>query len=210
MRKLVSSTLACVVVLLVVDRLEAQEAPALPANIESTLDLYLSADDAYQAGDLITQSQLKEFQVYLRRTRGSSLATHQKWAKKALGDRAGLSQLFYNGGAEILREVAQKKGGFAELDELVSTPRGKAIVQKAIKQKDVDQILLAIEQHENERKQRLSQKNSQEAPQPAMKLKIYTAENYLNALKEAVASRQKAASPDKRVPVISKKPTQAP
>lgn len=194
MRKLVSFLIACVTFAIFGQLAHAGDFRPLPANLGSTLDLYLSADDSYRSGDLITQSQLKEFQIYLRRTRGASLATHQKWSKMALGDRAGLTQLFHNGGAVLFRQAVKKAGNYADLDKLARTPRGQAILKNAIKNKDLEQLMQAIEQHKQKQPAPDAQDEGKKAPSKPEKAVIYTADDFLAALKKEVATRQAAAS----------------
>jgi len=88
------------------------------SSLETTVNLYLSADAAYRPGDLLTQSHLEEIQVYLRRTQGNSAATHPKWRQRMLPDSAPLVKIFYSGGGPILRKAAVKLDGYAKLDRL--------------------------------------------------------------------------------------------
>ena len=201
MRKLVSFLIVCFPLSMITQLAHAGEVRPLPANLASTLDLYLSADESYRSGDLITQSQLREFQIYLRRTRGASLATHQKWSKMALADRAGLTQLFHNGGAVLLRRAVQQTGSFADLDKLARTPRGQTLLNNAIKNNDLEQLMQAIEQHKEKEPARKAGEVPKKSPPKPEKVVIYTADDFLAELNKAVETRQSAASTAETVQV---------
>lgn len=180
---------------------------AVPKNLRTTLDLYLSADRSYVSGNLLTDSQLAEFQLYLRKTRGNSLATHSKWIERMVKDSDPLAQMFYNGGSKLLPEVAEKTGGYAKLEQLSRNAGGRQTLQQAIAAKSVPQILTAIAEHD---KKQVTQPSSNKkatgkqavktvAPETAQARRIYTADDYVQAVMAAEQARNQPAVADTAV-----------
>lgn len=159
----------------------ATSAAELPKQLKSTVVRYLSADADYRPGDLITQSQLKEIQAYLRRTQGNSPATHPKWRKRMLPDKAHLASIFYSGGGPVLRQAAAKLGGYGELDRLSKDVSGRRVLQDAIESNSPDKLIRALQAKGEKTK---AQRSNQGNKPPAMvrSTRIYTAAEFLAAL----------------------------
>lgn len=177
---------------------------AVPKNLGTTLDLYLSSDRSYASGNLITDSQLAEFQLYLRKTRGNSLATHSQWTERMVKDSDPLAQMFYNGGSKILSEVAQKVGGYAKLERLTRSAVGRKTLQQAIAANLAQPILTAIAEHD---KKLVTQPSSTKkaadtlavgtiVSKRAQARRIYTADDYVQAVVAAEQARSRPAATD--------------
>lgn len=178
---------------------------AVPKNLGTTLDLYLSADRSYVSGNLITDSQLAEFQLYLRKTRGNSLATHSKWTERVVKDSDPLAQLFYNGGSKLLSELAKKAGGYAKLERLSRNAIGRQTLEQAIAANSAQPILTAIAEHD---KKQVTQPSSdtEAAGKQAVEAvlskttakvrRIYTADEYVQAVMAAEQARSQPAAAD--------------
>lgn len=117
-----------------------------PAQLKAIVHRYFHADPNYHDGDLLTRSQLAEMQLYLRRVRGNTLASHRKWRDLMLPDNAPLISIYRGDDQGTLREAAIKAGSYAELDRLARTLAGREKIQAALKQKSADQLLALIEE----------------------------------------------------------------
>ncbi len=190
MCKSVTEAVGCFVLTLLASSSVIAASSALPTNLADTLDLYLSAESSYREADLITESQVREFQIYLRRTRGTSLATHPMWAKKALADHEPLARLFYNGGAAVIRATVKKTGGYDELVPLARNPRSRGIFEDAIKENEPELLMQAVEAN---RKKQVSEAKSNGKSEQQMRttkeLRIFTARDYVAAVTEAAGPK---------------------
>jgi|GEM_PF-2889026 len=174
-------------------------APELPTELEATVNGYLAGDANYRAGDLITRSQIEELQLYLRRTQGSSLATHMRWRSRMLADRAPLVQIFYAGGEPLLRKAAAKLGGYAKLDQLARSVKGRKILQQAVKNQSLEELEQALAAEEVKRAAKEPKEGKKRLTKPSNL--IYTSQEFLAALR---------AEPLKQAARASKKATAQP
>ncbi len=195
MCKLVSRSLGSFALTLLIAGPAVAQPNPLPENLAETLDLYLSSDSHYRELDLITESQLLEFQVYLRRTRGGSLATHPRWARKALSDGDPLVKLFYNGGAALIRATSEKAGGYAELQQLAHTPRGREVFKSAIKENKPSLVLEAINARRKKQVE-ASSASSKQKPATTKSTRIFTAQDYIAAVTKAYRANKNRQSGD--------------
>lgn len=185
---MVFRTVTCYVILLATSasaNLFAKPPATTPSQIGETLQLYLSADQGYRPGDLISRSQLEEFQTYLRATQGTQLATTSRWLNRTLPDSAALVTIFQRGGSVVLRPAAEKLGGYAELDMLARTGEGRKVIRQAITEKTPDSLVRWV----LEKRPAVGsnkQAGAARKGQRARTRRIYTATEYLAAVSEAL------------------------
>lgn len=168
-----------------------------PSGLETTIKLYFESDPDYQAGDLLTRSMLAEFQAYLQRTQGHSLATNPKWQKRVLADRAPLSRLYYSGNETVLRKAALKLGSYRELERLSRKSQGRRILQQSIDNNAVNHLIEAVGANvrsatdaELEKTTAVKEVNSGQALRVNSD-RIYTASDFLAALRAYQEAQKK-------------------
>lgn len=165
--------------------------PVRPAELEATIRRYFVAIGGFQEGDLVAQSQVRELQIYLRKTRGHSAATHPKLLGRVLPDASRLARLFYSGqGAEVLRNAANKLGGYEYLDRLSRTHAGRAQLNAAIKS---DSPGLPVELLPKlAKKVTKTARTSKESPSKASL--IYTVDELVTAISATTKDKPRAAA----------------
>lgn len=123
------------------------------ASLAETARLYFSSNPEYHTGDLITTSQIEEFQEYLRKTRRKSPLSHPFLLKRALNDDAVLAQLFYSaGGARVLRSAAEDLGGYQKIEHLALHHEGRQLISRSISEHSSANIVAAIRAEEDAEK----------------------------------------------------------
>ena len=159
-----------------------------PTQMGETLQLYFAADRSYQPGDLITRSQLAEFQVYLRTTHGTGLATKPRWLNRTLPDNASLVTIFHRGGRAVLRPAAARLGGYAELDRIARTGAGRKVIQQAIEEKSPEPLVRwVLEKRQAATAKQPTSSDRKDRRAPAQR--IYTAGDYLAAVQEGLRAQ---------------------
>ncbi|MEM8946255.1 MAG: hypothetical protein AAGD11_13865 [Planctomycetota bacterium] len=165
----------------------------LPANLAETLDLYLSSDAGYKSGDLITRSNIAEFQLYLRRTHGHSVATHSRWTERMLKDRDTLAYSFYNGGADLLRRAEKETAGYEEIHRIGRTALGRRALKQAIASKSIQPILDVIA--ETSKKQVSGNGRQEQENRTGRRGHLYTAADYVAAVEKFHAAAKSENQP---------------
>lgn len=166
---------------------DAVEAQLLAA----TAHRYFASNSEYRVGDLIVQSQVEEFQSYLRKTKGKSKATHGSLKKRAIPDHDPLAKLFYNEGhKELLRALAESFDGYSELHRLSKMTGGSKKLDAALNEGDWDAIVeLLAKQKDSPSRKRVS--------------KIFTVKDFIKAVESLSKPRPKGTA-DAGVQVSSK------
>ena len=125
---------------------DAREFSSIDEAHEVT-QLYFSSGSSFQTGDLITRSQIAEFQAYLRKTRTRSPLVNPILIKLAVADDAPLPQMFFSEeGTELFRAAAKELGGYASLERTLLNDQGRLAVIAAIEAQSVDAVQQAVEQ----------------------------------------------------------------
>jgi len=122
------------------------EASSKPSAIEMTIRRFFSGQSEYQDGDLITRSQVEEFQLYLRRTRQRGPASHPLILKRLLPDNSRLCKVFYlKNGGKVLRIASQKLGGYAGIEALVKSTASYTQLVDAVRSGAADSVVQLVE-----------------------------------------------------------------
>ena len=176
-------------------------APQMPKNLAATLDLYLSSSPRYQDGDLISVSHLKEFQLYLRRTKGHSIATHPRWHQRMLPDQDALVHAFYNGGADVLRKAAKATKGYDAIHQITRLPMGRKTIKSIAREKSVQRVLDAVAEYSV--KQVTTEKPDTSSRRTTTVGFLYTAAEFVAAVEDFATSKAKQAAPDEKAEVVA-------
>jgi len=111
-----------------------------------TIRRYFEGQSGYHAGDLITRSQVAELQVYLRRTRNRGPASHPLLLQRMLPDSCRIAKLFYTkNGGNVLRNAAEKLGGYAVIEALTRSTDSYSQLVKAATSGSVDAVVQLAE-----------------------------------------------------------------
>jgi hypothetical protein len=165
-------------------------------NIEETAKRYFASAGGYQEGDLISQSQIQEFQDYLRKTRGHSPATHPRLLTRVLRDNSRLVRLFNRpNGADLLREAVAKGNGYGAFKNLTHSKTDFAKLTDAFDRGAVEDLIQMADQ----KSQQLTATTEVSDPKPKRHLKpsmIYTVADYLTAV-NAVLEKSAAEATEK-------------
>ena len=136
------------------DKSQIEEGNAKDANVDGATESYgksalryFSSNKDYRPEDLIVQSQVAEFQNYLKRTKGHSAATHPRLVKRVLPDHSPLSKLFHQKRfKQTLRDLSKQLNGYASLYKICSTAAGRKELETLLKKGDTERIaVLAAE-----------------------------------------------------------------
>jgi len=124
----------------------ASEMASKSSDLEMTIRRYFTGQSGYQAGNLITRSQVEELQKYLRRTRRRGPACHPRMLRRILPDGCRLAKLFYSrNGDQVLRVAAQRLGGYAVLEALTRSPASYTQLVEAVDSGSVDSVVQLAE-----------------------------------------------------------------
>jgi len=170
---------------------------AKASNLEMTIRRFFNSQSGYEAGDLITRSQVMELQGYLRKTRRRAAASHPLILQRVLPDDCRFTKLFYTKNAsDVLRAAAQKLGGYEDLKALTK-PTGKytQLVQ-AVNSGSADAV---VKLAESISKARTTTTENGAGKQRRNKRTIYTVEDFLNAVNVAPAAKIPA---DEQLPSV--------
>jgi len=160
----------------------SENSPAL-SEPEMTIRRYFTGQSGFQAGDLITRSQVEELQQYLRRTRRRGPASHPRMLRQILPDNCRLAKLFYSGnGDEVLPGAAQRLGGYAVLEALTRSTASYAQLIEAVDSGSVD---LVVKLAESVRSAQKSETTQVESKKKRRKRVIYTLDEFLSAARAA-------------------------
>jgi len=119
----------------------SENSPAL-SELEMTILRYFTGQSGYQAGNLMTRSQVEELQQYLRRTRRRGPACHPRLLRRMLPDNCRLAKLFYSkNGDQVLRDAAQRLGGYAVLEALTRSTDSYTRLVEAVGSGSVDSVM---------------------------------------------------------------------
>lgn len=135
---------------------------------------YFASDPGYHAGDLISQSQLEEFQTFLRKTRRYSKLTHVVLLKLTLSDDAPLVRLFHSqGGAGVFRTAAAELGSYAPIDRTTLREEGRVALREAVSADSPKAVLEAVAIY-------APQESEKPDARHLLKDRIYTVEDLIN------------------------------
>jgi|GEM_PF-3806630 len=116
--------------------------------LSRTIVRFFESQSHYYPGDLIVRSQVAELQDYLRKTRGAGPWTNFQLRRRVLVDHACLARIFYGlGGDRLLREAAQKLGGYGPLDRLCQSKSGREILVAAVRQSNFEMLRDYLQKH---------------------------------------------------------------
>jgi len=160
---------------------------AKASNLEMTIRRFFSSQSDYEAGDLITRSQVMELQGYLRKTRRRGAASHPLILQRVLPDDCRFTKLFYSKNArDVLRAAAQKLGGYEDLKALTkSTDKYTQLVQTV----NVGSVDAVVKLAESASKGRTTATKNGADKQRRSKRIIYTVEEFLNAVNVVPAAK---------------------
>jgi hypothetical protein len=171
-------------------------------NLRGTIERYFSSMEGYQPGDLISQSQVEELQLYLLRTQGRISATHPRLLHQVLPDEAPLIRSFYlDDGAEVLREAAKRLHGYDRLQALAHTVPGRAQISAAIGSKSPDLLVNSV-------KQVLSSETRSNSPEQDER-QVKSEDNHIFTLEQFIEASQPPSSAGNPYP-IAKSPAEQP
>ncbi len=160
----------------------ADESEALADQcLRETIERYFHSIQDYQQGDLICQSQVEELQLYLLRTHGRVPATHPRLLHRVLPDEAPLIKSFYlNGGANVLREAAERLHGYRALQALAHTVSGRTQISAAISSENLDLLVNAAKQNFSREQDSSFPEQDERQVHPAVN-HIFTLEQFIEA-----------------------------
>ena len=193
-------------VFLLIETLSSNQCLAEPPNKESsepsvqemTIRRYFEGQSGYHAGNLITRSQVAELQVYLRRTRNRGSASHPLILQRFLPDSCRLAKLFYKkNGGNVLREAAQKLGGYAGIEALTRSPDSYSQLVEAAASGLVDTVVQLAELAG------FGQTNIKAVSAGKKKRRrrtIYTVDEFLSAVSEPPAAKMPPDEPPQPAP----------
>lgn len=177
----------------------AKQAEIAPDQLAGVVDRYFRADPNYSPGDLLTREQLVELQMYLRRSRGNTLASHRKWRDYMLPEDAPLAGLFNGQNGEILREAATRGGSYTVLDRLSRTIEGKQRIKAALDHKSSEELVALISEAETAQEKNAANKEDKylSEKRTLQFRRIYTAEDFVSRVLQSqkkVKSRVSSAA----------------
>jgi len=118
------------------------EESSQPSALEMTIRRFFEGQGNYQAGDLITRSQVEELQGYLRKTGRRSPASHPVILRRFLPDRNRLCKVFYlKNGGKVLRAASLELGGYAEIEALARKTASYTQLVKAVRSGQADTVV---------------------------------------------------------------------
>jgi hypothetical protein len=107
----------------------------------TAVEQYFESLADYQAGDLITQSQIAAA-VDRVADAGAELPDADRLVERGLADNSFLArQLSTPAGRKFMRKVARQRGGFSRLDQLSSISSGQSIVRDLIRERGGDKLI---------------------------------------------------------------------
>src|SRR5262245_22869032 len=112
-----------------------------PANIGQTVDAYFATLPDYQAGDIISRSQI-EAALHAVQSSHGKLKGAEAIVKKGLADDSFLiRKLSSTTGKKFMRKIGRHGGAFSRLDRLSSISGGQKMVRDLIRQPGGDELL---------------------------------------------------------------------
>ncbi len=158
-------------------------------HLAGTIRRYFESSGSFHSDDLLTRSQVKGLQSYLRRVGLAGIVSRPEVVSRVSLDRSRLVQLFYKKrGAEVLRVTASKIGGYGRLDMLSHEIAGLTAIQEALAANDhrrlVEYVLSRSETPTNAQpapEQSSAEEPLQKAPQPENR-GIYTVDQLIEAV----------------------------
>lgn len=126
--------------LLSVARARAAEMPDF-SSVSQAVQQSLGADENYEPGDLITQSQVKNALNDVARV-GWEIPDSQAIVKMALADNSFMAkELSSSHGKKFMRRITKYPGAFSRLDQLSTISRGHQVVRELIRAKGGDDLI---------------------------------------------------------------------
>ncbi|NOY43598.1 MAG: hypothetical protein GXP26_17395 [Planctomycetes bacterium] len=150
--------------------------------LKETVRRYFASIGGYHEGDLITRSQVEDLQLYLRRTRGHSAATHARILRRILPDDSRLVRLFYQkNGAELLRQAAVKNGGYEVFDRLSRSTAKYSQLVEATDRGSIEKLNRLTDEESQQQLAAREEKSGKNKGYVRLS-RIYTIEEYLAAI----------------------------
>jgi hypothetical protein len=130
-------------VLLLAAAASAAQQPAMPefAVVTTAVEGFIATLEDYQAGDLVTQSQIAQALDKVRDA-GWNVPEPDRIVQLALADDSFLArELSTPAGWKFMRRIARHQGAYARLDRLCSISRGETIVHDLVRQRDGHKLI---------------------------------------------------------------------
>jgi hypothetical protein len=170
----------------------AAAAPRMQAHddraVAKVIDSYFALQPGYQKGDLITRSQIEKIVAKLV-SDGVKISDPSSVAKLGLPDDSFLvRELSTPDGRRFMRKISQHSGSYSHLDRLSTIPRGQQIIRDLARQKDGDKLieyLATTKGGKNMGGMMAQARGGVDLNKPTGR--IYTADDLLSALKDAMA-----------------------
>lgn len=171
---------------------ERVEAPTKQELLAGTIRRYFESSGSIQNDGLLTRSQIRGLQQYLRRVGRGGQVSHPAIVNRVLPDRSRLAQLYYKKrGAAVLQKSADKLGGFHQLDMLSRETVGMLAIQEALVEGDhrklVEYALSRPKKTEDAQESTEQAEDEKTAPAetPEQFRRIYTVDEFIAAVTSA-------------------------
>ena len=156
--------------------------------VAKVVDEFFASQPGYQKGDLVTRSQIEKVVAKLV-SKGVKISDPGGVVKLGLPDDSFLvRELSTPSGKRFMRKIAPRPGAYSHLDRLSTIPRGQTLIRDLMRTRDGDKMIeyLATTKGGKNMGDMMAQvRGGVDLNKPTGR--IYTAEDLVAALKEAMA-----------------------